>query len=96
MPFFEIDKTPELNIDFSRCQPVSVIAAFNPQGEFKPVHFGLMDLYGNVCKVKVTGIKNTKDVRGGKSFICTYMAGDQERECILTYYLDKHLWVLGN
>ena len=95
MPFFEPDRQPEFKIDYSTRQPVSVICAFNPMGEMKPTHFGLTDLYGNRCKVPITGIKNTKDVRGGKSFCCTYLSGGQQRECILTYYGTDHRWVLG-
>jgi hypothetical protein len=96
MPFFEPPKEQPTNIDYSRSQPIAVVAAFNPCGDIKPVHFGIMDLYGNACKVQITGIKYTKPVRGGFSFCCTYLSGNQQRECILSYYIDKHSWVLGN
>lgn len=96
MPFFEPDRSPEFKIDYSVRQPVSVIAAFNPMGEIKPVHFGIIDLYGNTCKVQIQGIKYSKDVRGGKSFCCTYLSTNQLRECILTYYGTDHRWVLGS
>ncbi|WMJ88503.1 hypothetical protein [Anaerocolumna sp. MB42-C2] len=95
MSFFEPDRTTEYKIDYNNRQPVSVIAAFNPMGDFKPVNFGIMDLYGNICKVKIEGIKYAKEVRGGKSFCCVYRSSDQQKECILTYYVSDHRWVLG-
>ena len=72
MPFFEPDRQPKFSIDYSTRQPVSVIAAFNPMGDFKPTHFGLTDLYGNRCKIQITGFKNTKDVSGGKVSVKSY------------------------
>lgn len=96
MPFYEIPKEPKFTIDYSSRQPISVMCAFNPTGEMKPVYFGIVDLYGNRCKVQVTGIKHTKDIRGSKSFCCTYLSGAQQRECILTYCCTDHRWVLDN
>ncbi len=96
MPFFEPDRSPEFKIDYSVRQSVSVVCAFNPMGHMKPVWFGIKDLYDNTCKVQITSVKNIKDVRGGKSFCCTYFSSNQERECILTYYGTDHRWVLGS
>lgn len=96
MPFFEPDRQPKFSIDYSSRQTVSVMAVFNPMGDFKPVSFGVVDPYGDTCKVQITGIKHSKDVRGGKSFCCTYLSGSQQRECILTYYGTDHRWVLGS
>lgn len=96
MPFFEPNRQPKYEIDYSVRQPVSVICAFNPMGEMKPTWFGIKDLYDNTCKVQITGVKNIKDVRGCKSFCCTYMSGSQQKECILTYYGTDHRWVLGS
>ena len=96
MPFFEPYRSSEFKIDYNSRQPISVIAAFNPTGDFKPVCFGIKDLYGNVCKVQITGVKYSKDIRNGKSFCCTYLSGDQQKECILTYYVSDHRWVLGS
>ncbi len=96
MAFFEPDRSPEFKIDYNSRQPISVIAAFNPIGDFKPVNFGIMDLYGNTCKIKIDGIKYTKEVRGGKSFYCVYQSADQQRECMLTYYVSDHRWVLNS
>jgi hypothetical protein len=97
MPFFEPDRSPEFKIDYSNRQPVSVMVVFNTTGDFKPVYFGLTDLYGNTCKVKIINIKYSKDIRGnGKSFCCIYLSGDQQKECVLTYYVSDRIWVLGN
>jgi hypothetical protein len=96
MPFFEPDRQPKFAIDYSSRQPISVMAVFNPTGDFKPLYFTVVDSYGYSCKVQITGIKRSKDIRGGKSFCCTYQAGSQQKECILTYYVSDHRWVLGS
>ena len=96
MPFFESDRQPKFQIDYSSRQPISVMAVFNPTGDFKPVYFAVKDSYGEGCKIEITGIKHSKDVHGGKSFCCTYLSGGQQRECILTYYGTDHRWVLGS
>ncbi len=52
MPFFESTNNPNIKIDYSKCQPVSVIAAFNREGKILPVYIGLMDLYGMSVRLK--------------------------------------------
>lgn len=94
MGFVPQFKDTKINIDYSRCTPVSVIVTFATDGRYKPLYFLVTDSYGNECKTKVTGIKYTKDGKGCTSFCCAYQVGSRQRECMLTYYLMEHLWVL--
>jgi hypothetical protein len=96
MPFFETNNTPEEKIDYSKCQPVSVIAMFNIEGKIRPVYFGLMDLYGNVCKVRIDFVSSTKTGNGCMTYCCLYNSEIIQRRINLTYYISQHLWVLEN
>ncbi len=95
MPFFELNN-PDIKIDYSKCQPVSVIAVFNREGKIMPVYLSLTDLYGNVCKVKIDGVTFTKDGTGSTTYCCIYSADKRKRQINLTYYIHQHLWVLEN
>ncbi len=68
--------------------PVSVI------GDFKPLYLSLEDMYGNVCKSQIKDVKYKKNITGGISFQCSYIAGEQYRECTLNYYFQKKTWFL--
>lgn len=94
MGFVPSFKDDSVNIDYSSCTPVAVIPTFAPSGKFKPLYFLVVDEYGNDCKVKITGIKDTKEEKSYTSFFCTYQVGSRQRECKLTYYMMEHLWVL--
>lgn len=96
MPFFESTNNPNIKIDYSKCQPVSVIAAFNREGKILPVYIGLMDLYGNVCKVKIDDVTNTKDGIGCITYCCLYNAHMRQKQINLTFFINQHLWVLDN
>lgn len=91
IPQFKDDK---INIDYSRCTAVNVIAVFNQERKIKPLFFSIENEYDDLCKVEITGIKYTKECKGCLSYCCTYKVGSVQRECILTYYLIEHLWVL--
>lgn len=86
----------KVNIDYTRCKDVAVITTFTPSGKLKPLYFLVTDMYGNDCKTKVDGIKYTKDGNGCITFCSTYQVGNRERECLLTYYIQDHFWVLEN
>lgn len=94
MPFFESDYTPKIKPNYDKCTPVSVIISFSRDGKMMPVCFGMADLYGNQIKVNIDGVKYTKDKIGCISYYCLYSVGKQKRECMLTYYVSDHLWVL--
>lgn len=96
MPFFEPNNTPEIKIDYSKYQPISVIAAFNREGKIMPVYIGLMDLYGNVCKIKLDGVTFTKDGIGCTTYCCLYNTNRLQKQIALTYFIDQHIWVLEN
>lgn len=97
MPFgYPQNPEPKVNIDYNRCQPVSVIAVYNQEGKIKPLYVSLSDMYGNVCKAEITGVKYSKDITGGISFRCLYKAGSRLKECTLKFYYDSHVWVLEN
>ncbi len=96
MPFFEPNKEPAVNIDYTKYQPVSVIASFNREGKILPVYIGIKDLYGNVCKVKIDGITMTKDGNGCTTYCCSYNSDRLKRQVNLTYFTNQHLWVLDN
>lgn len=93
VPRFQDNK---VNIDYSRCTPISVIATFATDGRYKPLYFLVKDEYSNECKVQVKGIKYTKDERDSTTFCCVYQVGSVQRECLLTFYIQQHLWVLEN
>lgn len=96
MPFFETNKESNIEIDYSRYQPVSVIASFNREGKILPVYIGIMDLYGNICKVKVDGVTHTRDGRGCTTYCCLYNMNTLQRQVNLTYFTNEHLWALDN
>lgn len=96
MPFFEVQKDIPTTIDYSTCKEISVIAVYNPEGRIKPLYAKLEDLYGNVCTTAIEGVKYTKDGKNKISYCCTYKAGDVLRECMLTFYVTEHKWVLEN
>lgn len=76
--------------------PISVIAVYNQAGKIKPVYIGLTDLYGNVCKAKIDGVKYTKDGNGYTTYCCVYTNGYRQQQINLTFYIKQHLWVLAN
>lgn len=94
MAFGHPHKEDKLNIDYSRCTAVNVIAVTNQERKIKPLYFTAPGPYGELCKVKVEAIKYTKQCNGYTSFCCTYQVGSRQRECVLTYYVMDHLWVL--
>jgi hypothetical protein len=96
MPFYEIPRDEKINVEFDKLRTLSVIAVYNQEGKIKPLYVSLVDLYGNVCKTKIEGVKYTKDFKDRKSFICLYKSGDVLRECMLTFYIKDHRWVLEN
>lgn len=95
MPFFE-NNLSNYKIDYSKCQPVSVIVSFNREGKMIPVYVGIMDLYGNACRVKIDGITCTKDGNGCTTYCCFYNTNKRSRQVNLTYYINQHLWVLNS
>jgi hypothetical protein len=96
MPFFETNNTPNVTIDYSKYQPVSVIAMFNIEGKILPVYMGLMDLYGNACKVRIDSISSTKPGNGCVTYCCLYNSDILQRRINLTYFINQHLWALEN
>lgn len=96
MAFGHPQTEKKLLIDYSCCTPIPVVATFAPGGKYKPLYFMVRNEYGDECKTKVTGIKYTKECNGYTSFCCAYQVGSRQRECILTYYISEHLWVLEN
>jgi hypothetical protein len=95
MAFGYPHETEKVNIDYSRCTPVAVIANFNADGRIMPAYVCIQDLYGNTFKTKVEGIKYTKDGNGYIMFCCLVKSGNRQQEISLSYYVDQHLWVLG-
>jgi hypothetical protein len=96
MPFFESSKESATPIDYSKHQPVSVIASFNREGKILPVYLGIMDLYGNACKVKIDGISFTKGGKDHITYCCLYNSNKLKRQLKLTYFINEHLWALDN
>lgn len=96
MPFFESSSEYVTHVDYSKHQPVSVIASFNREGKILPVYLGIMDLYGNVCKVKIDGVSFTKDGKGCITYCCLYNSNKLRRQVNLTYFIHEHLWALDN
>lgn len=94
MGFFKEQPQTKIYIYYSRCTPISVIVTFATDGRLKPLYFMVKDDYNHECKVEVTGIKYTKDGNGCTSFCCAYQVGSRQRECVMTYYLQDHVWVL--
>lgn len=96
MPFFEQKDDINRKVDYNHSQPVSVIACFNPEGKIMPVYVSLEDLYGNICKTKIEAINYTKDGHGYTTYCCVYSNGYRKRQMNLTFFIEKHLWVLEN
>ncbi len=94
MPFFDISDNQKVEPDREKGQPLSVIAVYNPDGKIKPLYISLTDLYGNVCKTKIDGVKYTKDGKGYKTYCCLYNDGYRQQQINLTFYIDKHFWIL--
>ncbi len=97
MAFGYYPNDENFNIDYSHCTPISVIAVFNVERKIKPVYVSLEDMYGNVCKTKIDGIKYTKDKDNCITFCCLISSGNNRQQQInLTFYVKDHLWVLDN
>jgi len=84
------------NIDYTKCTAISVIATFNRERKMKPLYISITDLYGNVLKTKIDFVKFTKEGPGTTSFYCAYTTNHIQKECVLTYYIKEHQWVLMN
>ncbi len=93
---FQPDTNLTPTIDYSKCTPISVIVTFNRERKMKPLYISLTDLYGNVLKTKIDAVKFTKEGPGTTSFYCVYTTSHLQKECILTYYIKEHQWVLMN
>jgi hypothetical protein len=74
--------------------PVSVAVSFKSTGEMLPLQMQVHDEYGDPLRVKIGGVKYTKDIKGGLSYRVFYMSGTQRRECTLNYYVKMHQWYL--
>jgi hypothetical protein len=96
MPFFEPNDEVRMKPDYNKCTPVSVIVNFAPDGKMLPVYFGMTDLDESQHRIKLEGVKYTKELRGRTSYICVYNNGRRKQECMLTYYVQDHVWVLEN
>ena len=93
MPFFTPASPNNINIDYSKA--VTVIANYNPEGKIIPVYVSLENDCGDIVKIKIDGVKYTKDDLGRISYCCLYTVGSRQRELMLTFYIDKHVWVLN-
>jgi hypothetical protein len=96
MAFGNFPEDIKNTIDYSHCTPISVIAAFNPEGKIMPAYVSLVDLYGNVCKTKIDSVKQTKDGNGYTTYCCLYCNGFRQQQANLTFHVKEHLWVLEN
>lgn len=94
MPFFDTADNTNTAPDIKKGQPLSVIAVYNSEGKIKPLYISLTDLYGNVCKAKIEGVKYTKDGKGYKTYCCLYNNGYRQQQINLTFYIDNHFWIL--
>lgn len=93
MPFFESNNT-NINIDYTNCFPVSVIANYNAEGKIMPVYLSITDLYENVFKIKIDNVQSTKDGNGYKTYCCTIHNKYRSQLINLRFYTMEHLWVL--
>lgn len=91
MPFHEFRKPEEINYIGI---PVSVAVSFKSSGGMLPLQMQVRDEYGDPLRVKIDGVKYTKDIKGGLSYRVFYNAGTQRRECTLNYYVKVHMWYL--
>lgn len=91
---YPYQEDPKPTIDSNKHQPVTVIANFNPEGKIIPVYVSLEDLYGNVCKCKIDGVKYTKDGKGHTTYCCTYNNGRRQCQINLIFFHDEHVWVM--
>lgn len=82
------------SIDFSRCEPISVIVNFNRDGKIMPVMFNYVDRHQNYTKVNIDGIKYTKDGDGSLTYCCVANNGRWKYQVNLTFWIMEHIWVL--
>jgi hypothetical protein len=79
---------------------VDVIAAFNPDGDIKPIYISLENENHKIVSHKLD-VKYEKDeiYSGIKSilFTCSYIKYDDTVEDItIRFYMDAHKWVIVN
>jgi hypothetical protein len=91
MAFHEERKSEQINYIGV---PVSVAVSFKSTGEMLPLQMVVKDMYDIPQRVKIYGVKYTKDIKGGLSYRVFYMSGTQRRECTLNYYVKVHQWYL--
>jgi hypothetical protein len=91
MAFYEARKPDQINYIGV---PVSVAVSFKSSGEMLPLQMQVTDMYDSPVRVKIGGVKYTKDIKGGLSYRVFYMSGTQRRECTLNYYVKVHQWYL--
>ena len=78
---------------------IDIIAAFNPQGEIKPVYMRLEDESHMPKTYKLEIIDNKSEKYSGINSIlycCSFLQENIKKEVKVRYYIDSHKWAVIN
>lgn len=75
--------------------PVTVIAAFNTDGDLIPRRFSFEDDRQEIFRYDITAIRVTKDKPDIKLFYCTYLANGYTNDITLCFYISQTRWTVG-
>lgn len=79
-------------------QETGVIAVFNPVGDIKPLYFEYQDINGDLQKLKINTIIDSKHEHFAGLptivYICETIIGGKNIRCVLRYHVTGHYWEL--
>jgi hypothetical protein len=81
-------------INYDLCQPIEVIASFNPEGKFIPFYFKYVAADQTVYKYKIEAIKYTRDYDQSTLFCCLYTNNGKQYELLLSYWSKDCIWTI--
>jgi hypothetical protein len=85
---------PQLNIDYSRCTPVTVMVNFAKDGKMLPIYLRWINTDKSEETLKIDSVKSTKEIKGGTSYCCYITHNGWRKMIILTFYTMQHVWVM--
>lgn len=93
MPFLNPDHRPA--IKHPQGHPVSVIVAFNTQGDIRPRYFSIEDDNQEIFKYQISSVIAVKEKHLVTEYYCTYVENVFTRDIVLCFDITQCRWVIG-
>lgn len=94
MPFFQMPKNLDVEIDFDKYMTVDVMSCTEQDGKIIPMLIRCEMPNQERITIKLDGVRSTKDILGGISFLCLATNYGRQQQVNLIFYYRQHVWVM--